>query len=291
VVERGETHGVDLFWDAMGSPTGQPARYGRTIKAVHRNTGRTLHSHAINYSHPNSSKQQQVTCFGGLDDNDWWRIKGAHGLPENHKADQLVLHGDVVRLEHVLTRRNLHSHGGFPSPITKQQEVTCFWTNGVGDGNDNWRVEIEGGGQWTYGKWVRLIHVNTNHALHSHEPFAHPTYTAGQQEVTGFPGRDDNDLWYLFEGGVVDAPIRAKHSGKVLDVAGISMANGAQIQQWDYLGGDNQKWRLESVGDGYYRIVAKHSGKVLDVVGVSTANGVRIQQWDWVGGDNQRWMP
>ena len=190
-----------VFWDAMGTPTGQPARYGRTIKAVHRNTGRTLHSHPINYSHPNSSKQQQVTCFGGLDDNDWWRIKGAHGTPAGHKADQPVLHGDVVRLEHVLTKRNLHSHGGFPSPITNQQEVTCFGTNGIGDGNDDWRVEVEDGGQWAYGKWVRLIHVNTSHALHSHEPYTHPTYTAGQQEVTGFPSRDDNDLFYLFEGG------------------------------------------------------------------------------------------
>jgi hypothetical protein len=278
-----------VSWDAMGSPTDQPARYGRNFKAVHWNTGRTLHSHPLNYSHPNSSKQQQITCFEGLDDNDWWRIKGPHGLPENHKADQPVLHGDVVRLEHVLTRRNLHSHGGIPSPITKQQEVTCFGNNGIGDGNDNWRVEVEGGDQWAYGKRVRLIHVSTNHALHSHEPFTHPTYTAGQQEVTGFSARDDNDWWYLFEGGVVGAPIRAKHSGKVLDVEGVSTANGAKIQQWDYLGGDNQKWRLESVGGGYYRIVAQHSGKVLDVAGISTANGARIQQWDWLGGDNQKW--
>ena len=74
-------------------------------------------------------------------------------------------------------------------------------TNGMGDGNDNWRVEVKDGGPWTYGKWVRLIHVNTNHALHSHEPYTHPTYTAGQQEVTGFSSRDDNDLFYLFEGG------------------------------------------------------------------------------------------
>jgi hypothetical protein len=195
----------------------------------------------------------------------------------------------VVRLEHVLTKRNLHSHGGIPSPITKQQEVTCFGTNGVGDGNDNWRVEVEGGGQWAYGKRLRLIHVSTNHALHSHEPFTHPTYTAGQQEVTGFPGRDDNDLFYLFEGGVVGAPIRAKHSNKVLDVTGISTANGARIQQYNYLGGDNQLFRIESVGGGYYRMVAQHSGKVLDVVGVSTANGARIQQYDWLGGDNQKW--
>jgi hypothetical protein len=37
--------------------------------------------------------------------------------------------------------------------------------------------------------------------LHSHAWQTHPTYTAGQQEVTGYSLRDDNDWWYLFEGG------------------------------------------------------------------------------------------
>jgi hypothetical protein len=187
-------------WTAGGSP-GQPARYGANIKAVHWVTGHTLHSHAINYSHSGSSKQQQVTCFGALDDNDWWRIKGPHGSPDGYKAGQAVQHGDIIRLEHVLTKRNLHSHGGFPSPVTRQQEVTCFGSNGIGDGNDNWRVEVEGEGTWAFGKRLRLVHVSTNHALHSHAWQTHPTYTVGQQEVTGYSLRDDNDRWYLFEGG------------------------------------------------------------------------------------------
>ena len=36
----------------------------------------------------------------------------------------------------------------------------------------------------------------------------------------------------------------AKHSGKVLDVNGLSTANGAEIIQWDWWGGQNQQWRL-----------------------------------------------
>jgi beta-glucosidase len=83
--------------------------------------------------------------------------------------------------------------------------------------------------------------------------------------------------------------IVAQHSGKVLDVDGASMGNGAPIQQYDYLGGDNQLFRLEPLDDGYYRIVAKHSGKALDVSGASMVSGAPIQQWDWVGGGNQRW--
>ena len=80
------------------------------------------------------------------------------------------------------------------------------------------------------------------------------------------------------------------NSGKVLDVSGVSAANGAWIQQWDYVGGANQQWQLVSIDGTYYRIVNKNSGKVLDVVGVSSANGALIQQWDYLGGPNQQWQ-
>ena len=175
------------------------AGYGSIVRMNHVLTGNTLHSHAINYGHPGTSGQQQVTAFAGYDDNDLWRVKGPDGQPDNYRAGQPVQHGDIVRLEHQGTRRNLHSHAGFPSPVTGQQEVTGFGSNGVGDSNDNWRMEIEGGGSWTSGKRVRLIHINTNCGLHSHPGFSHPQWTMGQQEVTGFPRRDDNDWWRLFE--------------------------------------------------------------------------------------------
>ena len=52
-----------------------------------------------------------------------------------------------------------------------------------------------------------------------------------------------NQLWRLDRIG--DAyRIVAKHSGKVLDVAGASPSNGANVQQWQYGGGPNQLWRL-----------------------------------------------
>jgi dolichyl-phosphate-mannose--protein O-mannosyl transferase len=108
------------------------------------------------------------------------------------RPDNPVRHGDIIRLEQVLTRRNLHSHSGHPSPVTGQQEMTCFGEGGIGDEDDNWRVEADGEG-WTVGGRVRLIHNPTNHALHSHGGYSHSQWTAGQQEVTGFDSRDDND--------------------------------------------------------------------------------------------------
>ncbi|MBD1909376.1 MULTISPECIES: MIR domain-containing protein [unclassified Leptolyngbya] len=178
---------------------GAIATYGNTIKLRHLASARTLHSHEQTYGHPGSSRQQQVTAFEYADDNDLWVIKGPHGQPEDYKRGQVVQHGDIIRLEHVATRRNLHSHGGIPSPVTGQQEVTCYGYNGIGDDNDNWRVELEAGGSLGSNKRLRLIHVNTNHALHSHYGYSHPNWTQGQQEVTGFGGRDDNDWWSLFE--------------------------------------------------------------------------------------------
>jgi hypothetical protein len=173
--------------------------HGATIKVSHLRTGRTLHSHALFYGHRGSSGQQQVTAFEAADDNDLWRVKGPDGTPHDYRAGQSAAHGDIIRLEHVLTARNLHSHAGHPSPVTGQQEVTCFGDGGIGDGNDNWRVEMEGGGVWSAHRRVRLIHEPTNHALHSHPGLSHPVWTAGQQEVTGFAERDDNDWWWVLE--------------------------------------------------------------------------------------------
>jgi dolichyl-phosphate-mannose--protein O-mannosyl transferase len=171
--------------------------HGAVLTLRHVITARTLHSHPFPYGHPGTSGQQQVTGFAGADDNDLWRIKPAHGRPTDAAPVPALVHGEVVRLEHLATRRNLHSHAGFPSPVTKQQEVTAYGQEGTGDANDDWRLELEGGGTWQVGRWLRLIHVATGCALHSHGGYSHPEWTKGQQEVTAIPGRDDNDLWYV----------------------------------------------------------------------------------------------
>ena len=83
--------------------------------------------------------------------------------------------------------------------------------------------------------------------------------------------------------------IIAKHSGKALSVSDSSLTNGANINQWDYINGNNQKWLVESVGDGTYKLTAANSEKVLDVSDFSQQNGALVHQWSYVGGDNQKW--
>lgn len=77
-------------------------------------------------------------------------------------------------------------------------------------------------------------------------------------------------------------------SGKVLDVSGVSTADGAQLQQWSRTDGTNQQFQFVDSGGGYYRVKARHSGKVLDVYNFSTADGANIVQWGDHNGTNQQ---
>ena len=79
------------------------------------------------------------------------------------------------------------------------------------------------------------------------------------------------------------------NSGKCIDVAGASTANGAQVLQWTCHGGNNQQLRVLPRG-GYHEIRFVHSDKCLDVYGLSTEDGGIIVQWACNGGTNQLWI-
>jgi hypothetical protein len=81
----------------------------------------------------------------------------------------------------------------------------------------------------------------------------------------------------------------SKSSGKCLDVAGISMAALAPMQQWACWGGDNQKFLFSPVAGGY-EITAKNSGLQLDVYGQDTNDGAAIIQYPFWGGTNEIWQ-
>ncbi|MDP4501697.1 RICIN domain-containing protein [Nonomuraea turcica] len=84
--------------------------------------------------------------------------------------------------------------------------------------------------------------------------------------------------------------ITARHSGKVMDVVSASTANNAEVKQYPWNGGGNQKWQFQDVGGGYHRLVSQNSGKCLDVAGGSTADGANVIQYTCGGGTNQQWQ-
>jgi dolichyl-phosphate-mannose--protein O-mannosyl transferase len=184
---------------AKDSFMGDTVKYRDTLKLKHVATESILRSIRENYTHEGTSGQQVVTAAKESDTMSYWVVKGPHNQPENYKEGTPIKRGDIIRLEHLPTRGNLHSHHHSheerKSPISRQNEVTVFGKNSIGDDNDNWRVEVQYGKTWYENIYVKLIHVDTNYALHSHNH----EYTTDQKEVTCFRDRDDNDWWVVIK--------------------------------------------------------------------------------------------
>jgi GH43 family beta-xylosidase len=81
-----------------------------------------------------------------------------------------------------------------------------------------------------------------------------------------------------------------RNSGKCLDVAGSSSADGANVLQYTCNGRTNQRWRLEDLGDDTHRLVNVATGKVLDTADCSTADGADLRQWSWLNNTCQRFQ-
>ncbi|MEU4393829.1 RICIN domain-containing protein [Kribbella sp. NPDC023855] len=80
----------------------------------------------------------------------------------------------------------------------------------------------------------------------------------------------------------------SRHSGKAIDIAGQSTADGAVAQQRTRTEQTNQQFQFVDAGSGYYKVRARHSGKVLDIASASTANGADVVQWTDNGRANQQ---
>ncbi|HZF01252.1 MAG TPA: RICIN domain-containing protein, partial [Methylomirabilota bacterium] len=79
-------------------------------------------------------------------------------------------------------------------------------------------------------------------------------------------------------------------SGRTLEVAGASTANGALVDIWDSNNGANQKWNITPTDSGYYSVINVNSGKAMEVFGGITATnaGAAVDQWSGTQ-FNQQW--
>ncbi len=178
--------------------------YGAVITLKnHRTGGGYLHSHWHLYPEGVGAKQQQVTAYSHKDDNNKWKIKkyDSETDPEKDKIE-FVRNGDLIRLEHLVTTRNLHSHKEL-APITKKHfQVTCYGENGTGDANDVFRVEISGGRNGdkveTVTSKLKIVHYLINCALHSHSKQL-PKWGFEQMEVSCTPNLLDKNIYWNVE--------------------------------------------------------------------------------------------
>merc|ERR1712045_822246 len=173
----------------------QAVTCGSVVKLMNSNHKVRLHSHDVKYG--SGSGQQSVTGTVIKEDvNSHWTIKGP-GDKDHCTRGEPVECGQKVRLEHLTTHRNLHSHH-FSSPLSSQQEVSAFGEGGRGDTGDVWRVMCEGD-FWTRGDNVTLKHSDTGAFLSaSGHTFGRPIN--GQMEIVGSIRADGSAQWKTQEG-------------------------------------------------------------------------------------------
>ncbi|XP_028565042.2 stromal cell-derived factor 2-like protein 1 [Podarcis muralis] len=167
---------------------------GSVLKLLNTRHNVRLHSHEVKYG--SGSGQQSVTGVEVSDDaNSYWRIRGKtdgscqRGMP--------VKCGQTVRLTHVNTGKNLHTHH-FPSPLSNNQEVSAFGDDGEGDDLDVWTVQCSGT-YWERDDAVRFKHIGTDVFLTvTGEQYGHPI--RGQREVHGIHSPNHHNYWKAMEG-------------------------------------------------------------------------------------------
>ncbi|KAL9244725.1 hypothetical protein vseg_018467 [Gypsophila vaccaria] len=177
-------------------PEGVEVTYGSVIKLMHEKTKHRLHSHDVPYG--SGSGQQSVTGFPNVDDsNSYWVVKPVPNT--SAKQGDTIKSGSIVRLQHMKTRKWLHSHL-HASPISGNLEVSCFGGENDSDTGDHWKLEIEGKGNvWRQDQRVRLQHVDTGGYLHSHDK-KYQRIAGGQQEVCGVREKGRDNVWLAAEG-------------------------------------------------------------------------------------------
>ncbi|PKU41730.1 protein o-mannosyl-transferase 2 [Limosa lapponica baueri] len=178
--------------------------YGSVVTMKNlRMAGGYLHSHWHLYPEGIGARQQQVTAYLHKDLNNLWIIKKRDSdadLSDPSSPVEFVRHGDIIRLEHKETSRNLHSHQ-HEAPLTRKHfQVTGYGINGTGDSNDFWRIEVVGRKAGKLIKvlrsQVRLTHVATGCMLGSSGKTL-PKWGWEQVEVTCTPYLKEtpNSLW------------------------------------------------------------------------------------------------
>ncbi|MYW63035.1 family 43 glycosylhydrolase [Streptomyces sp. SID8379] len=154
-------------------------------------------------------------------------------------------------------------NGFFNSPDGQQSWIVYHANDAASDGCDNGRTTRAQGFGWNADGSPNL---GTPNALGSSTagPSGEPSSTPTTYTLTN------------------------RASGKCLEVAGSSSADGANVQQYACDGGGNQRWRIQDQGDDTSRLVNVASGKVLDTADCSSADGADLRQWSWLNNTCQR---
>ncbi|KAJ5443640.1 Dolichyl-phosphate-mannose--protein mannosyltransferase 2 [Penicillium daleae] len=115
---------------------------GDTIRLIHGQTGRNLHSHAV--AAPVSKSHYEVSCYGNItigDDKDHWKVEVVNDAASRDRSKIRTL-TTAFRLRHPSMGCYLRAGNvNLPQWGFKQIETTCVKENKPGDVYTHWNVE------------------------------------------------------------------------------------------------------------------------------------------------------
>jgi len=163
------------------------------------------------------SGQQLVTVVGGqpTSHNMMWWVRGAND-PETRKGQSActdgtampIKCGEIIRLTHLETLVNLHSHE-VKSPLSRQQEVSGFGEgDGNGDNGDDWKVVCSTSSKyWTREQKIHLQHVDSGKYLgasstvkFTHQNCGHNCPILNHLEAFSRQSQDKYGVWFVESG-------------------------------------------------------------------------------------------
>lgn len=183
--------------------------YGSSLRIQNSITKFHLSSFGMNWS--SGSGLQIITAVeSDKEINGLFTIKEGETYPMKVNGEP-VLCGDIIRLEHVSTGKNLHSHD-FKSFVTNSQEACAFGDNGDGDVNDNFRISCykQNDNETITGKTEFFLqHVPTQNWLYINyktsmydDNNCRGCPIRGQREVSLTTKKDKQCLWKVI-GGII----------------------------------------------------------------------------------------
>ncbi len=183
--------------------------YGSSLRLQNIISKFHLSSFGMNWS-TGSGLQIVTSVSSDRDTNSLFTIKEGEGYSSKFTGEPVKC-GEVIRLEHINTGKNLHSHD-FKSFVTDSQEACAFGENGIGDVNDNLRISCykqEDGEIITGKSEVFIQHVPTEKWLYIN--YRTSMYNdrncrgcpiRGQREVSLTDKKDKQCLWQVI-GGII----------------------------------------------------------------------------------------
>ncbi|WP_435101312.1 family 43 glycosylhydrolase [Halarchaeum sp. P4] len=180
--------------------------------------------------------------------------------------------------------RDLNSHHSGVAVLSSDSQFTGPGHNdAIQDANGDWwmvyHVEATSSDETRYMMLDRIQWTDDDW------PVVARTGTPSSQSPR--PNRSSYDRGALPDGTY---HVRNVHSGRLMEVAGASTSDGANVQQYTDTGNTCQDWSVSANGDGTYTISNVNSGKLLEVAGASTSDGANIQQYADTGSSCQDWV-